>query len=72
MYKFTAASADESIVFGAARPGYADKQVSEWIEFMLDRDIAMVICWVIIDKLSEKNMFVGHQLKILAWLRLNF
>jgi protein-tyrosine phosphatase len=52
MYKFAAASADESftkcglypIVFGSARPGYADEQVSQWIEFMHDRDIQRVCC----------------------------
>jgi protein-tyrosine phosphatase len=44
MYKFAAASADESIVFGSARPGSADTQVSQWIEFMRDRDIRRVCC----------------------------
>ncbi len=44
MYRFTAASADESIVFGAARPGYADEQVRRWIKFMIDRDIQRVCC----------------------------
>jgi protein-tyrosine phosphatase len=44
MYKFAAASADESIVFGSARPGYTDEQVNQWIEFMLDRDIRRVCC----------------------------
>jgi protein-tyrosine phosphatase len=36
MYKFAAASVDESIVFGSARPGHTEAQVSQWIEFMLD------------------------------------
>jgi protein-tyrosine phosphatase len=44
MYKFAAASADESIVFGATRPGYTDRQVAQWVEFMLDRDIQRVCC----------------------------
>jgi protein-tyrosine phosphatase len=44
MYKFAPASADELIVFGSARPGYADGQVSHWIEFMHDQDIQRVCC----------------------------
>ncbi len=44
MYKFAAASADESIVFGAARSGYTDRQVEQWVEFMRDRDIRRVSC----------------------------
>jgi protein-tyrosine phosphatase len=45
MYKFAAASVDESIVFGAARPGYTDRQVEQWVEFMRDRrDIQRVCC----------------------------
>lgn len=44
MYRFAPASDKESIVFGAARPGYSEKQVREWIEFMQDRDIKHVCC----------------------------
>jgi protein-tyrosine phosphatase len=44
MCKFASASQDESIVFGAARPGYTDRQVEQWVEFMLDRDIQRVCC----------------------------
>jgi protein-tyrosine phosphatase len=44
MYKFAAASADERIVFGAARPGYTDKQVTQWIEFMQMQDIQRICC----------------------------
>ncbi len=44
MYKFAAASAGETIVFGSARPGYTDRQVQAWIEFMQDRDIKRVCC----------------------------
>jgi protein-tyrosine phosphatase len=44
MYKFAAASVDESIVFGAARSGYTDRQVEQWVEFMRDRDIQRVCC----------------------------
>jgi protein-tyrosine phosphatase len=34
MYKFAAASENELIVFGAARPGYRDAELAKWIEFM--------------------------------------
>lgn len=44
MYKFAAASEHEPIVFGSARPGYRNKQVTEWIEFMQNQDIKRVCC----------------------------
>ena len=44
MYKFAPASADESLVFGSARPGYTDEQVRRWIEFVIDQDIQRVCC----------------------------
>jgi protein-tyrosine phosphatase len=44
MYKFAAASHDEQVVFGAARSGYTDRQVAQWVEFMHDRDIQRVCC----------------------------
>jgi protein-tyrosine phosphatase len=44
MYKFAAASENESIVFGAARPGYRNEQVNEWIAFMQNQGIQKVCC----------------------------
>jgi protein-tyrosine phosphatase len=44
MYNFAAASADETIVFGSARPGYSDRQVRAWIEFMQGKGITRVCC----------------------------
>jgi protein-tyrosine phosphatase len=44
MYKFAAANENEQIVFGAARPGYSDKEVGEWIEFMQHQGIKRVCC----------------------------
>ncbi len=44
MYKFSAASENESIVFGSARPGYSDRQVNEWIKFMQHQNIKCVCC----------------------------
>jgi protein-tyrosine phosphatase len=59
MYKFAAASADESRVFGAARPGYTEKQVSQWIEFMLDRDIQRVCCLLTKKQLDRYDDLLG-------------
>ncbi|MBD3885765.1 dual specificity protein phosphatase family protein [Phormidium tenue FACHB-886] len=44
MYKFAAASENEPTVFGSARPGYSDEQVSKWVEFMQNQDIKHVCC----------------------------
>ncbi|KYC41520.1 protein phosphatase [Scytonema hofmannii PCC 7110] len=44
MYKFAAASVNEPIVFGSARPGYSDKLVNEWIVFMENQNIKRVCC----------------------------
>ncbi|PSB56661.1 protein-tyrosine phosphatase family protein [Chamaesiphon polymorphus] len=44
MYKFAAASTEERIVFGSARPGYTDDRVNEWIEFMQMQNIQRVCC----------------------------
>lgn len=44
MYKFAAASKNERIVFGAARPGYSNEKVNEWIEFMQSQKIRRVCC----------------------------
>lgn len=44
MYKFAAASENELIVFGSARPGYTNQQVNQWIEFMQNQGIQRVCC----------------------------
>lgn len=44
MYKFAAASENELIVFGATRPGYTNKQINKWLEFMQNQDIQRVCC----------------------------
>ncbi|WP_375477245.1 dual specificity protein phosphatase family protein [uncultured Nostoc sp.] len=44
MYKFAPAWEKERIVFGAARPGYTDKNVQDWIEFMKRQNIKRVCC----------------------------
>jgi protein-tyrosine phosphatase len=60
MYKFAAVSADESIVFGSARPGYTDGQVSQWIEFMHDRDIQRVCCLLTEQQLNRYGDLLGN------------
>jgi protein-tyrosine phosphatase len=59
MYKFAAASVDESIVFGSARPGYTEAQVSQWIEFMLDQDIQRVCCLLTKKQLDRYGDLLG-------------
>lgn len=44
MYKFTAASEHERIVFGSVRPGYTNAQVELWLEFMRAEGIQRVCC----------------------------
>ncbi|MBD2495398.1 dual specificity protein phosphatase family protein [Nostoc sp. FACHB-280] len=44
MYRFAAAGEQELIVFGACRPGYSNKQVSHWINFMKAQNIQRVCC----------------------------
>jgi protein-tyrosine phosphatase len=58
-YKFAAASADEPIVFGAARAGYSDRQVRDWIEFMQARDIQRVCCLLAPSQLDRYSDLPG-------------
>lgn len=44
MYKFAAASKQEITVFGAARPGFSEQNVRDWIEFMQRQKIERVCC----------------------------
>lgn len=44
MYKFSAASENELIVFGSARPRYSNEGVNNWIEFMHSQEIKRVCC----------------------------
>ena len=60
MYKFAAASANESIVFGAARPGYAEEGVRQWIEFTIDRDIQRVCCLLTKQQLDRYDNLLGN------------
>jgi hypothetical protein len=44
MYKFNAADEQENIVFGAAKPGYSDEEVANWVNFIQEQGIQRVCC----------------------------
>lgn len=44
IYKLAPAWENEQVVFGAARPGYTNNKVQDWIEFMKYQDIKRVCC----------------------------
>lgn len=59
MYKFAAAWENESIVFGASRPGYLNNQVNDWIEFMKCQGIQRVCCLLGNDQLDRYCDLLG-------------
>lgn len=59
MYKFAPASAQESIVFGAARPGYRDERVNQWIEWMKRQEIQRVCCLLASTQLRHYSDLLG-------------
>jgi protein-tyrosine phosphatase len=59
MYHFAPASAEERIVFGAARPGYTDTQVNDWIVFMQRRGIQRVCCLLESTQLNRYSDLLG-------------
>lgn len=60
MYKFAPASETEQTVFGAARPGYSNSKVSEWIEFMQNQDIDRVCCLLTQSQLSKYSDLLNN------------
>lgn len=58
-YRFAAAQKDESIVFGAARPGYLDAEVEAWINFMKEQDINKVCCLLCDKQLARYSNLLG-------------
>lgn len=44
MYKFAAASKQELIVFGSAKPGFSERKVRDWLEYMHSQKIEQVCC----------------------------
>ena len=59
MYKFSAASKYESIVFGAARPGYSDERVNQWVDWMKEQDIQRVCCLLASAQLHRYSDLLG-------------
>jgi protein-tyrosine phosphatase len=62
MYKFAAASENERIVFGSARPGYSDQQVKKWVAFMQNQGIRRVCCLLADSQLTHySNLLDGYR-----------
>jgi protein-tyrosine phosphatase len=59
MYKFAAAAENELIVFGAARPGYSDEKVADWVEFMKQQEIKRVCCLLPDKQLAKYSNLIG-------------
>ena len=59
MYKFAAASEHEPTVFGAARPGYNDAGVSQWIEWIKHQGIQRVCCLLASAQLKRYTNLLG-------------
>ena len=64
MHKFAAASENELIVFGAARPGYRDAEIARWIEFMQGNNIKQVCCLLAQTQLIRYSDLLGTYRKI--------
>ena len=64
MHKFAAASENELIVFGAARPGYRDAEIARWIEFMQGHNIKQVCCLLAQTQLIRYCDLLGTYRKI--------
>ncbi|MEG4535338.1 dual specificity protein phosphatase family protein [Microcoleus sp. D2_18a_D3] len=64
MDKFAAASENELIVFGAARPGYRDAELARWIEFMQGHNIKQVCCLLDQTQLIRYSDLLGTYRKI--------
>jgi protein-tyrosine phosphatase len=58
-FKFAAAAKHEQIVFGAARPGYSDRQINEWLAFMKNQNIQRVCCLLSATQLRRYSDLIG-------------
>ncbi len=70
MYRFTAAAEDERIVFGSVRPGYTNKQVEEWIEFMQNQGIQRVCCLLSETQLNRYSDLLSRYRQIFGFDRM--
>jgi len=64
MHKFAAASENELIVFGAARPGYGDAEIARWIDIMQGHNIKQVCCLLAQTQLIRYSELLGTYRKI--------
>lgn len=63
-YKFAAAQQDETIVFGASRPGYSEQKVDAWLNFMAEQGIKKVCCLLCPKQLARySNLLEKYQHK---------
>jgi protein-tyrosine phosphatase len=69
MYKFAAASENELIVFGAARPGYREVEITRWIEFMQGNQIDRVCCLLPQTQLIRYSDLLGTYRQIFGFDR---
>lgn len=60
MYKFSPACENESILFGAGKPGYSDKQISDWIDFMKHQEIKQICCLLDEKQLARYSNLLGR------------
>jgi len=62
MYRFAAASENETIVYGCARPGYEYEQVNQWIEFIQSQNIKRICCLLEKNKLNKySNLLESYE-----------
>lgn len=59
MYRFAAASKQEVSVFGSARPGFSDKNVRDWLEYMQSQKIERVCCLLPKEQLAPYSNLLG-------------
>lgn len=59
MYKFAAASKQELIVFGSAKPGFSNKNVRDWLECMHRQKIERVCCLLPKKQLAPYSNLLG-------------
>jgi len=59
MYKFAPASKQETIVFGAARPGYSEPQVRDWLKYVKTQGIQKVCCLLPQKQLAPYSDLLG-------------
>jgi len=62
MYKFAPACENESIVFGACKPGYSEQEIKDWIDFMKHQGIERICCLLDEKQLARySNLLDGYQ-----------